>query len=69
MAYLDTSQAASHLGVSRQFLEKLRHTGGGPEFIRVTKRCIRYECAALDQWMAERTAQAVSDYRDGAEVA
>ncbi len=69
MTYLNTTEAAAHLGVSRQFLEKLRHTGGGAEYIRVTKRCIRYERAALDAWMAARTATAVADYRDDAEAA
>ena len=69
MTYFDTKEAAAHLGVSRQFLEKLRHTGGGPEYIHVTKRCIRYERAVLDAWMAGRTATAVADYRDDAEAA
>lgn len=62
MEYLSTEDAARRLGVSRNFLEKLRLTDGGPEFIRVTARCIRYRADALDSWMAERRATSTRDY-------
>lgn len=63
--YFTVPEAASYLRVSKQLLDKLRHFGGGPVYIRVTQRAIRYERAALDVWMRERRQTACSDYRDG----
>ena len=48
--YLDTKQAADHLGVSRQFLEKARHFGNGPVHYALTPRCIRYTREDLDAY-------------------
>lgn len=64
--YLTVKEAAQYLRVSSQTLDKLRHYGGGPEFVRISARCIRYERAALDAWMTSRRASAVADYREDA---
>ena len=64
--YLTVKEAADYLRVSKGTLDKFRHFGGGPAFIRVTARAIRYERAALDRWMAERRQSAVADYREDA---
>ena len=45
---LDTKQAAPYIGVSTAQLEKWRHLGGGPDYIRYGRRCIRYRLADLD---------------------
>ena len=63
--YLTAKEAAQYLRVSPGTLDKLRHYGGGPEFIRVSARTIRYERSALDAWMNARRASAVADYRAG----
>jgi excisionase family DNA binding protein len=60
--YLTVKEAADYLRVSKGTLDKFRHFGGGPAFIRVTTRTIRYERAALDAWMAERRQTACADY-------
>jgi hypothetical protein len=52
--YLDTRQAAAHLNVSTQFLEKARHFGEGPIYHAFTARCIRYLVDDLDAWAADR---------------
>jgi Helix-turn-helix domain len=53
MAYLTTSEAASYLRVSKQFLEIARHRGDGPPYIKLA-RAVRYYRPSLDQWMLER---------------
>lgn len=63
--YFTVREAADYLRVSKQTLDKFRHFGGGPDYIRVTARSIRYERAALDAWMAGRRQTAVAEYRDG----
>ncbi|EKE73775.1 helix-turn-helix transcriptional regulator [Oceanibaculum indicum] len=40
--YLKTDQVAAILGVSVRTLENWRSTGGGPRFMRVGKRAVRY---------------------------
>jgi len=45
---LNTKQAAPYIGVSTAQLEKWRCLGGGPDFIRYGRRCIRYRRADLD---------------------
>lgn len=64
--YLTVKDAAEYLRVSKQTLDKFRHFGGGPAFIRITARAIRYERSALDAWMAERRQTSCADYREDA---
>lgn len=50
---LDTIQAAEYLGCSKQRLEGLRHTGGGPVYSKPPgSRLVRYRVADLDAWLA-----------------
>jgi hypothetical protein len=53
-AYLDeliTQEAAAEfLSTSPRFLEKRRSNGDGPQFIRISHRCIRYRRKDLIEW-------------------
>ena len=49
--WLDEAAAATHLNVSRKFLEQHRTAGDGPPWHRVGRRAIRYSRADLDAWM------------------
>jgi len=51
--YLDTHSAAAYLGLTRKQLEHWRCRGGGPPFLKVSRRIVRYSRADLDTWMAE----------------
>lgn len=51
--WLDEKQAARLLALSPKTLEKLRSTGGGPEFARVG-RLVRYPRASLLEWARSR---------------
>ncbi|MER2250003.1 helix-turn-helix domain-containing protein [Methylobacterium sp. NI91] len=55
-----TPEAAQELGVSPNHLEKLRVTGGGPEFIKLG-RSVRYEPTALQAYVAARRRRSTSD--------
>ncbi|WP_454104257.1 helix-turn-helix transcriptional regulator [Methylorubrum extorquens] len=57
---LTTSDAAEHLGLGVHRLEKLRISGGGPEFIKLG-RSVRYERTALDAWIAASRRRSTSE--------
>jgi excisionase family DNA binding protein len=59
---LKTEDAASYLGVSPSLLNKLRLTGGGPQFVRLAGRAIRYRRADLDAWIEASLAKSTSQY-------
>jgi hypothetical protein len=60
---LTTIQVAAWLGVSVQFLEIGRSSGGyGPPFTRLAPRAIRYRRGDVLQWLRERTHARTSEY-------
>ncbi len=42
-------------------LEKWRHTGGGPPFMKVG-RSVRYDVAMADKWLDDRLHKSTSEY-------
>ena len=64
---LTESEAARRLGFSPRFLQQRRYTGGGPRFVRISARAIRYRPEDLVEWAADRLRTSTSD--PGAEVA
>lgn len=59
---LKTAEAAQCLGVSESLLHKLRLSGGGPVFVRLAGRSIRYRQADLDAWVAASVMASTSQY-------
>ena len=59
-ALLDERQAADILCYSVRALQNWRHRGGGPDFVKVSARSVRYRRADLDKWIAERTVSSTS---------
>lgn len=59
---LKTEDAASYLGLSPSLLNKLRLTGGGPQFLRLAGRAIRYRRADLDAWVDASAVASTSQY-------
>jgi predicted DNA-binding transcriptional regulator AlpA len=57
---LDVVGAASRCGLGKSTLNKLRLTGGGPEYIKLGRRVL-YEPAKLDEWMAAHRCRSTSD--------
>jgi predicted DNA-binding transcriptional regulator AlpA len=47
-------QAATLLGVTTRALDAWRYQGRGPQFVRVSQRCVRYRRRDLLDWMRSR---------------
>jgi len=54
-------QAAAFLAVSPRSLRTWRVTGRGPQFVRLSSRCIRYSHAELVRWIDERASSALTE--------
>ena len=52
--FMRTAQAAKRIGLAKNTLEKMRVSGEGPPFVRISPRRIVYEAAALDSWIKSR---------------
>ncbi|HVR73907.1 MAG TPA: helix-turn-helix domain-containing protein [Planctomycetota bacterium] len=58
--HLRGPEAAEYLGVSTRTLEDWRIRGGGPPFIRISCKCVRYRLIDLDEWSRQRLATSTS---------
>ena len=56
---LSVTEAASYLGVSASWLNKLRVLGGGPIFIKVGRRVL-YDRDDLTSWLDDHRRQSTS---------
>jgi excisionase family DNA binding protein len=63
---LRTADAARYLNLAESTLEKLRVYGGGPTFIRLGARAVRYRREDLDGWLAAGARRSTSDLRASA---
>ena len=52
--FLDTRGCAELLGVSPEYVKRLRLIGGGPAYHRLSERAIRYQVADVRAWAASR---------------
>ncbi|MFT6009254.1 MAG: putative DNA-binding transcriptional regulator AlpA [Parasphingorhabdus sp.] len=56
---MSTPQAAQYIGLAVSTLEAKRTRGGGPKFIKMPCRTVRYRKSDLDDWI-ENSCQLVS---------
>jgi hypothetical protein len=54
-------QAARTLSVSPRTLRNWRVRGGGPPYVRISARCIRYRSGDLTAWANARLTTSTSD--------
>lgn len=59
--YLNERQAAEKLGVTASAMQAWRLRGGGPRFVRISCRCIRYSLKELESFMEARTVASTAD--------
>lgn len=59
--YMSPDEAAMLLGVGRSTLAKLRMTGGGPAYLKLSPRKVVYEIAELDRWAATHRRRSTSE--------
>lgn len=53
--------AAEFLDNSVRTMQGMRYRGGGPRFIRLSSRCIRYRRSDLREWAEQRLRTSTSD--------
>jgi predicted DNA-binding transcriptional regulator AlpA len=58
---LREKEVAEFLGLSSATLRNWRTRGDGPPFVRLSGRAIRYQPAALREWVAQRARRSTSD--------
>jgi hypothetical protein len=58
---VSTAQAARLIGLSVRTLETMRARGGGPPFIKVTAKSVRYLRRDLVLWLESRRRVSTSD--------
>src|SRR5436305_1445543 len=56
--------AAKYLGITQRALQSWRSRGGGPKYVRLSARAIRYRQCDLDAWIVERLHNDASEYRE-----
>jgi hypothetical protein len=57
---LDERGAARYLGLEPRTLQAWRHAGGGPAYVRISSRCVRYRVVDLEAFVASRMAEHTS---------
>ena len=60
-ALITEREAAAYLRMTPRWLQVRRYEGGGPRYVRVSSRCVRYRISDLDAWAAERLRTSTSD--------
>lgn len=58
---INEDQAAKALGVTKRALRNWRVRGGGPKYVKVSSRCIRYRRRDLLDWTEARIRENTSD--------
>ena len=67
---LNTRQVAELLGISKRTVERMRHDGGGPTFVRASAGTRRgrvgYRPSQVDEWVKGRELRSTSEKREAA---
>lgn len=60
---LDEQTAAELIGLTPRFLQARRQRGGGPPYVSISRRCIRYRRSDLEGWINDRVRSSTSEHR------
>ena len=60
-ALINEEAAASHLGLKVRTMQGFRYRGGGPRYVRISSRCLRYRRVDLREWADARVRTSTSD--------
>ena len=52
--YMSVQDVAAYTSLTPDFWNKLRCDGGGPRYVKISARVIRYRRSDVDAWMEER---------------
>jgi hypothetical protein len=54
--------AAEIAGLSLSMMNKMRVTGSGPTFLRLSPRAVRYRVGDIRSWLASKRVSSTSEY-------
>ena len=60
-ALLSRDDIERDYNLTRRWLELAALTGGGPPMVRLSRRMVRYQRGAFEDWLAARTVRSTSD--------
>lgn len=60
-ALINEKEAGDFLGLSDRAMQKMRQTGGGPRYVHISSRCLRYRRIDLRIWAESRIRTSTSD--------
>ena len=60
-ALIDEAEAAKFINQSKRTLQGYRYRGGGPLFVRLSRRCVKYRRIDLRRWAEARLRSSTSD--------
>ena len=60
-ALLTERETAALLGVTDRCLQAWRYRGGGPHFVKISARCVRYRLIDLENFIESRIRTSTSD--------
>ena len=63
-ALINEDNAADFADLSKRTMQGFRQKGGGPKYVRISARCIRYTRAWLKEWADARSAHSTAEYGD-----
>lgn len=58
---INEKPAADFLDLTDRTLQKYRQQGGGPPFVRISSRCVRYRRVDLRRWAEDRLRSSTSE--------
>ncbi len=58
---ITVSAAAEYTGLAESTLNKLRVTGGGPQFLKIAARRVVYDTNDLDAWLLSKRRLSTAD--------
>ena len=60
-ALINEKAAGDFLGLSERLMQKRRQTGGGPRYVHISSRCLRYRRIDLKTWADSLIRSSTSD--------
>ncbi len=60
-ALIDEAEAASFLDLSVRSMQGYRYRGGGPRYVSVSRRCVKYRRLDLREWAEAKLRTSTSD--------
>ena len=58
---VDEKAAGDFLDLSARTMQAMRQRGGGPQYVLISARCVRYTRSRLKTWADEKSRSSTSD--------